>query len=378
MTKFRIPLARPEITDADRDAVLQVLRTPDLSFGAKLVEFENAIASYLQVDHAIAVNSGTSALHLVLRLLDLPDDSEVILPSFAFTAPLNVLLQEKLRPVFVDIDPATLNTTAELVQAAITPRTKAIIAIHTFGRPVDAAQLRDLADRRGIYLIEDACEALGSEIVDSEGNGRKAGSFGHISALAFYPNKQITTGEGGILATTRRELADHARRLRNQGRDPSLDWYQQAEVGYSYRLSEMNCALGLEQLKRIESIVERRQALAAFYDQKLSSIPEIVRPALSAPGCRISWFVYVAQLASNFNAAARDALCTALASRGIATARYFAPLHFQPVAAGLPIASLPHTEFAADRVISLPFFNQLTESQIDEVCLALKESLKYL
>lgn len=378
MTKFRIALARPEITDADRDAVLQVLRTSNLSFGAKLVEFENAIASYLQVDHAVAVNSGTSALHLALRVLDLPADSEVILPSFAFAAPLNVLLQEKLRPVFVDIDRATLNTTPELVEAAITPRTKAIIAIHTFGRPVDAAQLRDLADRRGIYLIEDACEALGSEIVDSEGNGRKAGSFGHISALAFYPNKQITTGEGGILATTRRELADHARRLRNQGRDPSLDWYQQAEVGYSYRLSEMNCALGLEQLKRIESIVERRQALAALYDQKLSSIPEIVRPALSAPGCRISWFVYVAQLASNFNAAARDALCTALASRGIATARYFAPLHLQPVAAGLPIASLPHTEFAADRVIALPFFNQLTESQIDEVCLALKESLKYL
>lgn len=378
MTRFRIPLGRPEVTDADRDAVLQVLRTPDLSFGAKLVEFENAVASYLQVDHAVAVNSGTSALHLALRVLNLPTDSEVILPSFAFAAPLNVLLQEKLRPVFVDIDPATLNTTPELVEAAITPRTKAIIAIHNFGRPVDAARLRDLADRRGLYLIEDACEALGSEIVNSEGNARKAGSFGHISALAFYPNKQITTGEGGILVTARREFAEHARRLRNQGRDPSLDWYQQAEIGYSYRLSEMNCALGLEQFKRIESIVERRQALAALYDQKLSSIPEIIRPVLSAPGCRISWFVYVVQLARNFNAAARDALCSALASRGIATARYFAPLHLQPVAAGLPVASLPHSEFVADRVIALPFFNQITESQIDEVCLALKESLSHL
>lgn len=376
MTKFRIPLARPEITDADRDAVLQVLRTPDLSFGTKLGEFENAIASYLQVDHAVAVNSGTSALHLALRVLDLPADSEVILPSFAFAAPLNVLLQEKLRPVFVDIDPSTLNTTAELVEAAITPRTKAIIAIHTFGRPVDAAKLRGLADRRGLYLIEDACEALGSEIVNSEGYRRKAGSFGHISVLAFYPNKQITTGEGGIFASTHREFADRARRLRNQGRDPSLDWYQQAEIGYSYRLSEMNCALGLKQLKRIESIVERRQALAALYDQKLACIPEVIRPALSAPGCRISWFVYLVQLARNFSAANRDALCAALAARGIATARYFAPLHLQPVAAGLPKATLPHTEFAADRVIALPFFNQLTESQVDEVCLALKKSLE--
>ncbi|HEY1801973.1 MAG TPA: DegT/DnrJ/EryC1/StrS family aminotransferase [Terriglobales bacterium] len=370
MTKFHIPLARPEITDADREAVLQVLCTPDLSFGPKLTEFEEAIASYLRVDHAVAVNSGTSALHLALRTLDLPAGSEVILPSFAFAAPLNVLLQEKLTPVFVDIAPSTLNTTAELVEAAMTPRTRAIIAIHTFGRPVDAAKLRDLADRRGLYLIEDACEALGSEI-----NGHKAGSFGHISILAFYPNKQITTGEGGILVTSSREFADHARRLRNQGRDPSLDWYQQAEIGYSYRLSEMNCALGLEQLKRIESIVERRQAIAGIYDQKLSSIPEIVRPAVFAPGCRISWFVYVVQLASIFNAADRNALCAALALRGIATARYFAPLHLQPIAAGLPISALPHTEFTADRLIALPFFNQLTESQIEEVCLALKESL---
>jgi perosamine synthetase len=378
MTKLRIPLARPEITDADRDTVLQVLRTPDLSFGSKLAEFENAIASYLQVGHAVGVNSGTSALHLALRILGLPADSEVILPSFAFAAPLNILLQEKLRPVFVDINPATLNATPELVEAAITPRTKAIIAIHTFGRAVDAAQLRDLAGRRGLYLIEDACEALGSEIMGSESNRRKAGSFGHISVLAFYPNKQITTGEGGILATSRREFADHARRLRNQGRDPSLDWYQQTEIGYSYRLSEMNCALGLEQLKRIESILERRQAVATLYDQKLASIPQIVKPALSAAGCRISWFAYVIQLAPNFNAAARDALCAAMASRGIATARYFAPLHLQPVAAGLPQATLPHTEFAADRVIALPFFNQLTESQIHEVCLALKESLEVL
>jgi dTDP-4-amino-4,6-dideoxygalactose transaminase len=372
-TKLRIPLARPEVTDADREAVLQVLRTPDLSFGPKLGEFENAIARYLQIDHAIAVNSGTSALHLALRILNLPAASEVILPSFAFAAPLNVLLQEKLCPTLVDIDPATLNTTPELVEAAITPRTRAIIAIHTFGRPVDVARLRDLADRRRLFLIEDACEALGSEL-----SSRKAGSFGHISVLAFYPNKQITTGEGGILATNSRDFADHARRLRNQGRDPSLDWYQQTEIGFSYRLSEMNCALGSEQLKRIESIVTRRQAVAEIYDQKLASIPEIVRPALSSPGCRISWFAYVVQLTSNFNAADRDALCAMLASRGIATARYFAPLHLQPVAAGLSKSSLLHTELSADRVIALPFFNELTESQMDEVCRALKESLENL
>jgi dTDP-4-amino-4,6-dideoxygalactose transaminase len=373
MIRFRIPLARPEITDHDREAVLDVLRSPDLSLGSKLVAFEDAVAAYLQVNHAVAVNSGTSALHVALRLLGLPAGSEVILPSFAFAAPLNVLLQERLRPVFVDIDPATLNPTPELIEAAMTANTKAIIFIHTFGRPCDAARIREIADRRGIYLVEDACEALGSKI----GN-RNAGSFGHISVLAFYPNKQITTGEGGILATYNPDFAAHARRLRNQGRDPALDWYQQSEIGYSYRLAEMNCALGLEQLKRIETIVERRQALAELYNRRLRNIPGIVPPVLSVLGCRISWFVYVIQLASNFDAAVRNEVCAALASKGIATARYFAPLHRQPVASGLSNSALPNTDFAADRVIALPFFPGLSESHVDEVCAALEESLQAL
>jgi perosamine synthetase len=370
MTKFRIPLARPEITDADRDAVLQVLHTPDLSFGPKLAEFENAVATYLQVAHAAAVNSGTSALHLALRILSLPEGSEVILPSFAFAAPLNVLLQERLRPVFVDVDPSTLNTTPALVDAALTAKTKAIIAIHTFGRPVDAAALRALADEHGIYLVEDACEALGAEL-----NRKKVGAFGHLSLFAFYPNKQITTGEGGILATSDDSFAARARRLRNQGRDSALDWYQQAEVGFSYRLSELNCALGLEQMKRLPSIVRHRQVLAEIYGRKLSGISEIVRPALSAPNSQISWFVYAVQLATGFTAADRDLICSALASRGIATGRYFAPLHKQPVIKHLSVPSLPHTESVANRVIALPFFHQLTEPQIDEVCSTLKESL---
>ena len=373
MTQFRIPFAKPEITDADRQAVLDVLHTPNLSFGPKLTEFENAIGAYLRMDHAVAVNSGTSALHLAFRLLNLPAESEVILPSFAFAAPLNVLLQENLRPVFVDIDPATLNTTTEFVEAAITPKTKAIITIHTFGRPADAIKLRKIADRRGIFLVEDACEALGSEI-----DGRKVGSFGHISVLAFYPNKQITTGEGGILATDNREWAGHARRLRNQGRDPSLDWHQQAEIGFSYRLSEMNCALGWEQLKRIEQIVKRRQILAKIYDEKLADIREIERPSLETPHCRISWFVYCVQLGVNYNAKDRDAICASLASRGIATARYFAPLHLQPIAKNIPATPLPNTESAADRILALPFFHELTESQISEVCTVLKESIHSL
>ena len=368
--KPRIPLAMPEITETDRQAVLEVLQTSDLSMGPKLKEFEQAFCEYLQVPYAVAVNSGTSALHLAFRLLDLPPGSEVILPSFAFAAPLNVLLQERLCPVFVDIDPNTFNTTPELVETAITERTRAIIAIHTFGRPVDGTTLRTLADSRRIILIEDACEALGAEL-----NGRKAGTFGHIGIFAFYPNKQITTGEGGVLVTTNRGLAERARRLRNQGRDSSLNWFQQTEIGFSYRLSEMNCALGIQQLLRIERILQRRQQIAQIYDHRLANITDVIRPTLAYANGRISWFVYVIQLAQNFIAEDRDLICAALTKRGIGNARYFAPLHRQPVLKDFLSVSLPTTEAIADRVIALPFYNQLTEPEINEVCTALEESI---
>jgi perosamine synthetase len=371
---MRIPLAKPEVTDADREAVLEVLQSASLSMGPKLDEFEKAISIYTGSKFAVAVNSGTSALHLALKTLDLPSGSEVILPSFAFVAPLNVLLQEKMRPVFVDIDAKTLNPTPTNVEAAITPKTKAIIAIHTFGRPLAIDELRKIADHHGIYLIEDACEALGAEV-----NGQKAGSFGDVGILAFYPNKQITTGEGGIFLTSNEKLAAHARRLRNQGRDSSLDWYQQAEPGYSYRLSDINCALGIEQLRRIENIVERRQALASLYQNKLASCTDILTPSLELKSGRISWFVYVVQLSANYDRSDRDWICEQLITHGIGAGRYFAPLHRQPVLQNFPPQTdLPITEHVADRVLALPFFNQMTPAEVDEVCDRLKESLAEL
>ncbi len=371
---LRIPLAKPEVTDADREAVLQVMRSPFLSMGPKLEEFENAISAYVGTRFAVAVNSGTSALHLALKTLDLQPSAEVILPSFAFVAPLNVLLQEELRPVFVDINASTFNVTPETVEAAITSKTKAIIAIHTFGRPIAIDQFRSVADRHGIYLIEDACEALGAEIT-----GRKAGSFGDIGVLAFYPNKQITAGEGGMFLTSNQELADHARRLRNQGRDPSLDWFQQAENGYSYRLSDINCALGQEQLRRIESIVSRRQTLAALYEEHLSDCADVLTPTRKTNNGRISWFAYVIQLSNNFDRPDRDWLCDELIHHGIGAGRYFAPLHRQPVLKNLvPHSNLPVTDHVADRVLALPFFNQMTEAEVQEVCDTLQQSLAEL
>ena len=398
----RIPLAKPEITDADREAVMEVMRTPHLSMGPKLQEFEQGICDYTGSKHAVAVNSGTSALQIAMRAVGLEPGAEVILPSFAFSAVLNVVLQEGLQPVFVDIDPETYNTTPELVAAAITPSTALILAVHTFGFPVDTEALRNISLRTGgsragrprhtIHLIEDACEALGSEV-----RGHKAGAFGDAGLFAFYPNKQITTGEGGVLITSDDRMAARARQLRNQGRDPALNWYQHADIGFSYRLSDINCALGISQLTRIEAVVEKRQELAKIYDRELSRITDVVRPPLTSKVGRISWFVYPIRLTKEFGAQDRDWFCESMLSKGIATGRYFPPLHHQPIlgsrsfaknaegwgtrSGGWPGArpgTLPQTEFVADRVIALPFFNQLTEAEIQEVCGALDESIREL
>src|SRR5947209_139784 len=319
---LRIPLAKPEITDSDREAVMDVLRTPYLSMGPKVPEFEQAICDYTGSKYAVVVNSGTSALHIAVRALGLERGAEVILPSFTFSALLNVILQEGLQPRFVDIDPETYNTTPELVEAAITDRTRLILAVHTFGFLVDTEAVRQVSmqtsssragrPRHTTHLIEDACEAVGAEV-----RGQKAGTFGDAGLFAFYPNKQITTGEGGMLITSDEELAAHARQLRNQGQDPALDWHQHAEIGFSYRLSDINCALGISQLSRIEKIIEGRQLLAEAYDRELAHVGEIIRPPLTRGVGRISWFVYPIRLAADFDVKDRDWICESLLRKGI-------------------------------------------------------------
>jgi perosamine synthetase len=380
--KVRIPLAKPEVTEADRNAVMDVLRTPDLSNGPKLAEFEQAICDYTGARFAVAVNSGTSALHLAVRAMDLPLGSEVILPSFTFSALLNIILQEGLRPKFVDIDPETYNTNPKLIAAALTPETRLIFAVHTFGFPIDVSAIQDAAAAAGsragrprhtIHIIEDACEAIGTEV-----RGRKAGSIAEAGAFAFYPNKQITTGEGGLLVTSDQALAKRVRKLRSQGRNPEFDWLQQDEAGFSYRISDMNCALGISQLRRVEEVLTRRQSLAETYDRELTQVTGVIRPPLSSIVGQISWFVYPVRLPEEFTRSDRDAVCLAMAEKGIATGRYFSPLHLQPVLArtGLEKAKLPNTEFVADRIFALPFFNELKKNEIQGVCSALDDSIR--
>jgi perosamine synthetase len=358
---MRVPLSAPDITEAEIEAVVAVLRTSRLSLGPVTEEFEAAVASKVSVPHAVAVSSGTAGLHLCVRALNIGEGDEVIVPSFTFIAAANVIRYERAMPVFVDIEAETLNVDPCRIEDAITPRTRAILVPHTFGRPAEMDAIIEIAERRGLIVIEDACEAIGAEY-----RGRKAGSMGYAGVFAFYPNKQITTGEGGVVVTGDPAVATRIRALRNQGRYPSDDWFQHTELGYNYRISEINCALGLAQIKRLEEILRKREAVASAYDQRLRSHAELTLPPLRMPGGRISWFVYVVRVDSGLN---RDAIVEGLSAAGIGSGRYFAPIHLQPsYAAWRTSATLAVTEAEASRTLALPFFNQIEASAIDEVC----------
>jgi perosamine synthetase len=358
-----IPLSSPDITEAEIEAVISVLRTSRLSLGPQMEAFEDAMANYIGTSHAVAVSSGTAGLHLCIKALGIGEGDEVIVPSFTFIAAANAIRYERALPVFVDIDAESLNMSPSGIEQVITPKTRAILVVHTFGRPAEMTAIMAIAQRHHLLVIEDACEAIGATY-----QGCKAGWFGDAAVFAFYPNKQITTGEGGMVVTRQPELAAHIRALRNQGRYDSADWLQHAEVGYNYRLSEINCALGLAQLKRIEPILQQRDKVARQYQQSLAEISGLILPAIEIPDIRISWFVYVARLSAAFTEADRDSIVATLTNAGIGCGRYFAPIHLQPsYAAWRNSAALPVTEAQASRTIALPFFNRITEDEIAQV-----------
>ncbi|MGP0070562.1 MAG: DegT/DnrJ/EryC1/StrS family aminotransferase [Bryobacteraceae bacterium] len=363
---MRIPLSGPDITEADIEAVVNVLRTPRLSIGPKMEEFERSVADLVGVPHGIAVSSGTAGLHLCLRALGVGEGDEVIVPSFAFISVGNSILYQRATPVFVDIEPLTLNIDPGKLERGITPRTRAIIAVHTFGHPADMDPIMDVARRHGLPVIEDACEAIGARY-----RGRPVGGMGNFGVFGFYPNKPITTGEGGMVVTRDSQKADMIRALRNQGRMESDGWLGHHLLGYNYRLSEMNCALGVEQIKRIDGILDRREALAIQYSEELRAIPEVKTPPLTMKDGRPCWFVYVIRLDN------RDAILGKLTEQGIGCARYFAPLHLQPLFAPYvdPRDDLKITEQVAGRTLALPFFNRLTSEQIHQVCRTLREAI---
>lgn len=363
---MKIPLSASDITETEIAAVVETLRSERLSLGPKLLEFERAFAEYTGAKHAVATNSGTSALHLAVRALDLKAGDEVITTPFSFVASANAILYESATPVFVDVDADTLNIDASRIEAAITRKTRAIIAVHVFGRAAPMREIVEIAEKYDLKIIEDAAEATGARI-----ENKTVGTFGDAGIFAFYPNKQITTGEGGMLVTDNEQIAARASRMRNQGRDQTQDWFEHTELGFNYRLSEINCALGIEQLKRIEPILAMRESVARKYNQRLRGNANLILPEIEAANQHISWFVYVVRLSENFTRAQRDSIVKQMNEHEIGCGRYFAPIHLQPFYRekfGYITGDFPVAEFQAERAIALPFFNRITAAQIETVC----------
>ncbi len=369
---MRIPLSRPDITEQEIERVVDVLRCPNLSMGPVVGEFERALAAYVGRRRAVAVNSGTSGLFLSLLALGIGPGDEVVTTPFTFIASTTTIMMTGARPVFVDIDPASLNLDPNRIEAAITERTKAILPVEAFGNPAEFDAICQVAQRHGLTVIEDSCEALGSAL-----RGRKAGTFGKTGVFAFYPNKQITTGEGGMIVTDDDRVADLCISLRNQGRSPNGGWLAHERLGYNFRLGDINCALGVVQLSRIDEIKARRRQVAEWYRELLAGEDRLILPQ-EAPGCEISWFVYVVRLAERFGIEQRDRILQEMTRQGIQVNNYFPPVHLQPFIAeqyGCRRGDFPLTESVSERTIALPFHNRLTQDEAAIVCGTLRAIL---
>jgi perosamine synthetase len=369
---MQIYLSRPDITEKEIEAVCAVLRSPNLSLGPKLLEFETVFAEYIGVKRAVAVNSGTSGLFLCMPAMGIGPGDEVITTPFTFIASATSIMMAGATPVFVDIDPATLNINPAKIESRITSRTKAILPVEVFGNPAGLDTVCEIAQKHNLTVIEDGCEALGSAL-----NGKKVGTFGTMSVFGFYPNKQITTGEGGMILTSDDDLADMCLSLRNQGRGKNGSWLSHERLGYNYRLSDINCALGIVQLSRIEQFKARRRQVAKWYQEMLVDDDRLILPAEPA-GCDMSWFVFVLRLAERFTRRQRDSVLEAMRSQNIQVGNYFVPVHLQPFMVeqfGFKQGDFPVTESVCERTIALPFYNNLTYNEAEIVCRTLKEIL---
>jgi perosamine synthetase len=363
-----IPLARPVLGDAEERAVIDVLRSRQLSLGPRVPAFEAAFAARVGAAHASAVSSGTSALHLALRAVGVSDGDEVVTSPFSFVASANAVLFERARPVFADIDPRTLNLDPDAAAAAITPRTSALLPVHIFGYPADVAAL----ERQGLPIVEDACEALGARYAD----GRAVGGRGHPAAFGFYANKQLTTGEGGMLTLGSAEHKERVDSERNQGRSPDMGWLDHDRLGFNYRLTDLACALGLAQLDRLDGMLADRARVAGWYREALAGVEGLELPCADAGGAQRGWFVFTVQLPHGVD---RDDTIRALGARGVQSKPYLPAIHlmsFYRERFGHREGEFPVCEDVAARSVALPFFPELTEGQVAEVAEALDAVLK--
>jgi len=387
---MNIPLSAPDIGDREVDYVKRVLKSGQLSLGPCLEEFEKQFASYIGTRFAVAVNSGTSALHLCVRALGIGPEDEVITTSFSFVASVNCLLYEGALPALVDIDPHTLNLSPKAVRRFLvercTPSTsgppvdretgrviKAILPVHIFGLPCQMDELMSIAREYNLLVLEDACEAIGAIF-----KGQSVGTFGSAAVFAFYPNKQMTTGEGGMIATNDPRIAELCRSMRNQGRDATGTWLHHIRLGYNYRLSEVHAALGLAQLDRIDELLGARAAVAGKYSELLLG-RELLAVPEEFPNLERSWFVYFVRFLGNSPAELRNRVRRALREKGIASQVYFTPIHQQPFfdhCNPKAVSCLSHTNQAGEQCLALPFHSRLTESEVEFVCEALLTALE--
>jgi len=367
----QIPLARPVLADAEESAVLEVLRSGQLSLGPRVAEFEQAFARRLGAPLASAVSSGTAGLHLALRAVGVADGDEVVTSPFSFVASANAALYERARPVFADIDPITLNLDPQAAADAVSERTSALLPVHIFGYPADMPAFEQLASRRGLAIVEDACEALGAVHAD----GTAVGGRGHPAVFGFYANKQITTGEGGMIAIKDAATKERIDSERNQGRAPDMGWLDHDRLGFNYRLSDIACALGIAQLARLEQMLDARARVAARYREALAGIEDLQLPCPDADENRRGWFVFVVQLPHGVD---RDGTVRALAADGIQSKPYLPAIHlmsFYRERFGHREGEFPVCEDVAARSLALPFFPGLQEGQVARVAERLRSAL---
>ena len=358
-----IPLSRPSIGAREEQLVLDALRSGRLALGPRMASFEAAFAAASGTSHVSAVSSGTAGLHLAIRAAGIEPGDDVVTSPFSFVASANCLLYEGARPVFCDIDPRTLNITAETAGEALTERTTGILPVHIFGYPCDMERMELLSRDCGLWIVEDACEALGAVHAD----GTPVGARGNLSVFGFYPNKQITTGEGGAVASPSAAIKERIDSERNQGRAPDMGWLDHDRLGYNYRLDDLSCALGMAQLERLDELLEARARVAALYAEAFAGIEELDLPCPDEGGDRRGWFVYVVQLP---RAVDRDAAVVAMRERGVDTKPYLPAIHlmsFYRERFGYSEGTFPVCEDVAARSMALPFYPELTEGEVEQV-----------
>ena len=366
-----IPLARPDVGPRERELVLETLDSGRLALGPRLGEFESALASWLGVGRVSAVSSGTGALHLSVRASGIEPGDRVVTSPFSFVASANCMVYEGAEPLFCDIDPRTLNLDPAAAEAAVDERTVGLLPVHIFGYPADMPALEGLAGDRGLWIVEDACEALGAV----HGDGALVGTRGHLATFGFYPNKQLTTGEGGAVVCPSQEVASRIDSERNQGRAPDMGWLDHDRLGFNYRLDDLSCALGVAQVERLDELLADRARVASLYGEALGDLEELELPCPDQGGDRRSWFVYVLQLPRSVD---RDAVIGELRERGVDSKPYLPAIHlnaFYRDRFGHREGEFPVCEDVAARSLALPFFGSLSEGEVDQVAEALRAVL---